>query len=224
MNKSLVWYASYGSNPCRERFLLYIQGGTLARTDRTYEGCRDKTPPKADRPLTINHELFFAGRSKHWQGGARAFIRSERGVETTLGRMYLITDEQFDQVIRQERGMGTEGPRLCPDLTFMTQHKECFLNPDDPSRPSSTDRRTTYGRILNLGTEDSFPVLTFTAVGPDNEITPRAPSRQYLQAIARGMRETFPHMTTQQICDYYLSKAGVRGLIDPRELLRWLGE
>ncbi|MCI0724916.1 MAG: hypothetical protein L0338_39025 [Acidobacteria bacterium] len=126
ISESLVWYASYGSNLFRPRFLLYIQGGTVEVTRRGYEGCRDKTPPRADRPLTIDHELFFAGRSEHWQG-AMAFIKPERGVETTLGRMYLITDEQFNQVVRQERGMVTQGRRLCPDLTFMARHKECFM-------------------------------------------------------------------------------------------------
>jgi hypothetical protein len=42
---SHVIYAAYGSNLLKERFLVYIKGGTFMGIH--YEGCRDKTEPES---------------------------------------------------------------------------------------------------------------------------------------------------------------------------------
>lgn len=223
MNPQFVWYASYGSNLYLERFLKYIEGGKLEAPEREYTGCVDKTHPRQSRSLIICHELFFACRSPLWNA-AMAFVRQAESNSRTFGRMYLITDEQFDQVVRQERGMTAAGPRLCPDLSYMAEHPMCYLNRQDPSRPSPTDRQCSYGMILNLGAEEGHPILTFTAVGPDAEIVTRAPSREYIQFITHGIRETFPDVTLEQIRAYFLECDGVRGRISAEELVRWLGD
>ena len=57
----LVWYVAYGSNLSRARLQEYLDRGP------------DPSPPRDDRPLTIGHPLFFAGRSKVWTGG-RAYV------------------------------------------------------------------------------------------------------------------------------------------------------
>lgn len=223
MNPQLVWYVSYGSNLCLDRFLRYIEGGNLSGTNRRYPGCRDKTHPRQSRALTIRHELFFACRSTLWNA-AMGFVREAVSQSDVFGRMYLITDEQFDQVVRQERGLQAEGPRLCPDLNYMASHEKCYLNRSDPSIPSPADSKCSYGLILNLGAADGHPILTFTAVGPDAELIPRAPSRDYLRFIARGIREAFPDATTEQICSYFLECDGVRSNISREELNCWLAE
>jgi hypothetical protein len=146
------------------------------------------------------------------------FVRESESDCRILGRMYLITDEQFDQVVRQERGLEAEGPRLCPDLSYMASHGKCYLNRNDPAIPSPTDSKCSYGLVLNLGEDDGHPILTFTAVGPDAELIPRAPSRDYLRFIARGIRETFPAVTDQEMCAYFLNYDGVRGNISAEEL------
>jgi hypothetical protein len=56
---------------------------------RTYAGCRDKTPPCADRELKLAHQLYFAGYSNTWN--AVAFIRPTPSNATTYARMDLIT-------------------------------------------------------------------------------------------------------------------------------------
>lgn len=221
MSPQLVWYASYGSNLSLERFLKYVEGGKLVGTNRRYLGCCDKTRPRKDRLVTIRHKLFFGCRSGLWNA-AMAFVQEAESACHTYGRMYLITDEQFDQVVRQERGLSPEGPRLCPDLSYMAKHKNCYLNREDPTKPLATDKPCSYGLILNLGEEDGYPILTFTAVGPDNEITPRAPSRAYVEFIARGIRETSPEVATVEIVRYFLSCDGVRDFISQEEIKEWL--
>jgi hypothetical protein len=67
----LVWYASYGSNLNRARFMAYIEGGTVAGNDVVYEGCTDITAPRDDISLELPQSLYFAGWSHRAWGGPR---------------------------------------------------------------------------------------------------------------------------------------------------------
>lgn len=97
--QTFVWYACYGSNLCKERFLWYIQGGG----PKNNYGCQDKTLPVVDRPYIINHELYFANQSRTWSNGGVAFLKTERNEKAyTLGRAYLITAAQFEDIKKQE--------------------------------------------------------------------------------------------------------------------------
>jgi|ADGO01.1.fsa_nt_gi hypothetical protein len=55
-----VWYASYGSNTLPGRFYYYIEGGLFPCNSILYEGCRDKSLPLDEKPITIPHSLYFA--------------------------------------------------------------------------------------------------------------------------------------------------------------------
>jgi hypothetical protein len=103
MNDKYVWYACYGSNLNKERFLCYIQGGVCHYNGKYFSGCIDKSMPLMDKPITIPHKLYFANNSGSWEGCGVAFIDPRRdSLEVTLGRMYLITAEQFAEVREQE--------------------------------------------------------------------------------------------------------------------------
>ena len=222
MNSRLVWYAAYGSNLCHERFLCYIQGGTPPGSKRTYVGCDDKSLPRDTRSSRIPHRLFFAGTARGWSNKAMAFIQSGRGGQS-YGRMYLITFSQFDQLIQQEQGRERPSATpICPPLSYITAANFCFTNPTNPTVPIDPKMKLRYGKILNLGAEGDYPVLTFTAVGPDAEIKTSAPSREYLQTIAGGIRETFPDVSPEQMCRYFLECDGVKNNISAEDLNKWL--
>ncbi len=72
-----VWYAGYGSNLCEERFLCYIKGGKFRWGGRKSSGCDDKTLPEEKGRITIPFPLYFAERSRGWQGGGVAFSARE---------------------------------------------------------------------------------------------------------------------------------------------------
>jgi hypothetical protein len=102
-NKKYVWYACYGSNLLRERFMLYIQGGFSKFNNGNYVPCNDKSAPLEDKPISIPYELYFGNSSKKWEGGGVAFLKPERKDNIkTLGRMYLITEEKFKEINIQE--------------------------------------------------------------------------------------------------------------------------
>ena len=122
-----VWYACYGANISREYFL-----------NRYINSCSDPTPPLASGSITIPYELYFARRSPRWDDRGVAFLDPVKNLATaTLGRMYLITEEQFYQVQSKEGiawynhtiDLGEEDG--CRILTFTHSFKQT------PNKPGS---------------------------------------------------------------------------------------
>ena len=119
--KDLVWYASYGSNLKKSRFMCYIQGGNPEGTTKIYEGCNNKQPPRKDKSIIIPHELYFSKQSSTWENKGVAFITIKRNESSiTYGRMYLITKQQFMEVVRQENG-------ICPNDSSININFETYL-------------------------------------------------------------------------------------------------
>jgi gamma-glutamylcyclotransferase (GGCT)/AIG2-like uncharacterized protein YtfP len=96
-----VWYASYGSNLLYERFVTYIKGGECKFNGANYPGCRDKSLPKDSRPITIPYKMYYGNKSSSWGIGGVSFLDIEVKGQA-LGRMYLITRNQLEDISRQE--------------------------------------------------------------------------------------------------------------------------
>lgn len=186
-----IWYASYGSNLLLKRFSCYIAGGTPQGAQRDYAGCTDKTLPEANKPITIPAELYFARKSKTWHGGGVAFIEpTSKLTSKTLGRMYLITAEQFTEVVKQEIRLTED---LYIDLDELVEKGFLILN-----------EHSWYNKLLFLGYEDGYPILTFTNKNYlKNEIN--APNEYYVKMISEGLKETYG-MTEIEVEEYLLGK------------------
>lgn len=105
----LVWYAAYGSNLLRARFLCYLEGGAPAPGMPVQRGAADPAPPRDERAVTLPFERYFGQHAEAW-GGAVAFLDPlTRG--DTPGRAYLLTEEQFSDVLAQENGWPDRAPR-----------------------------------------------------------------------------------------------------------------
>ena len=189
--KHHLWYASYGSNLLFSRFMCYINGGTPEGSSKRCEGCSDRSPPQDRRPITIPHELYFARESRSWGGKGVAFIKSQKEDRIkTLGRRYLITKEQFIQVVRQENGRLPDNPRISIDFEETIAHGQSMINGG------------WYSRVIYLGEEDDYPILTFTGFWDDDAICPNKPCEAYRETIAMGLRETYPKKSPEEIMDY----------------------
>ena len=194
--KDLVWYASYGSNLLYDRFMCYIKGGYCKENDRYYEGCTDKTEPEYKRSIPIHHELYFAKNSPSWDDKGVAFIKSRRDEKAlTHGRMYLITREQFTQVVRQENKKSPSYSGITIDFEKTIAQGQSMIN------------EGWYRRVICLGKEDGYPIFTFTGYGEDGVIETNKPCEEYRKTIERGLKETYLGMTDEEIMDY-LRKAG----------------
>lgn len=184
----LVWYVAYGSNLLLERLACYMLGGKPPGATRSMAGARDPSPPLAEGAQFLPHRLYFARNSRTWQGGGVAFVDPEPDPAVqTLGRRYLITREQFEDLLRQEN----VEPELDLPATWTAagRHRVCA---------------GWYGEVLGLGEFDGHPLLTCTnpeglAGSPVNQ-----PSKPYLQCVIAGLRQTFA-----------LNQKGVRRYLEP---------
>ena len=80
-----VWYAAYGSNINKSRFMEYI------------ERCSDKTPPVKEEQFIFPHPIYFANRSRNWDYKGVAFLDIEQQGKA-YGKLYLVTEEQLEQI------------------------------------------------------------------------------------------------------------------------------
>lgn len=96
LENGYVWYACYGSNINRERFMLYI------------DACADTTPPAEDRPFRFEHSIYFAKATARWDNGGKAFL-DDTCPGSAYGRIYKITARQFEEVKSREGVDYTKG-------------------------------------------------------------------------------------------------------------------
>ncbi len=198
-----IWYACYGSNIRKGRFLCYINGGTPPGAVRNFTGCSDKSEPKESRKISIRHEMYFAKESVTWNGGGICFLKVEEDPQVeTFGRTYLITSGQFIDLVKQEL-IAEENI----EIDFEKLVKEGSYTCMEGGR---------YGELLYLGELEGRPVVTFTSkVFLKDEINP--PNAAYLSTIIAGLLEIYDFKKSQLI-EYFQNKPGIRGQAIENEL------
>lgn len=187
-----------------DRFNCYIKGGIPQGTNRYFEGCRDKSFPIAQSSLIINRELFFAKESNTWNKGGVCFLSNQLSDEqTTKCFMYLITEEQFIDVVNQENEN-----LILQDFDF-----EACMN----TGSTIIENNLWYDKILLLGYQDEKPIFTFTN---QNSLTSEInkPSLSYLNVIIHGL-VTSLKMAPKDIVDYLQPKKGITGMISESEIM-----
>ncbi len=198
MKKNYCWYTSFGSNMLKERFYSYILGGKSSITGTYYHGCRDKTLPLENRGCFLNHPLYFSRNSRTWENGGVAFIdiKTNSSVKTPA-RSYLITKDQFADILCQENGRDPGEHKM--DINFNDIVKKGFL---------SLKNLTWYNTILFTGLEKGIHSFTFTG-SPKNDTGYSEPGDLYLTTIIRGMIETFD-FTDKEIIGYLKNAEGIK--------------
>lgn len=207
-----IRYTSYGSNISEERFLTYIKGGKLAGSEKIYEGCRDKNLPIEDNQVFICSEIYFAQESKTWDNGGVAFIRNAFSDDVqTFGREYLITTEQFEDIVKQENGKRT-AENISIDYDAAIQHGQGAI--DDVS---------WYNALVYLGEdEDGIPAFTFTHKEDYTNFV--KPCVRYLQCIISGIKELYTNYTDEEILMNFKDRGGIKSRYTDEELLKIIAE
>lgn len=100
-----VWYACYGSNINKERFMKYIKGDQTSINERKRRGCKDKSDPIDEKPYIIKHPIYFSNNSGTWGNRGVAFLDTTKNANC-YGKIYLISMEQFDEIQYQEGNQG----------------------------------------------------------------------------------------------------------------------
>ena len=185
-----VWYAAYGSNLSRDRFLTYLQGGRSAGASRSYRGARDPSLPTAERAFTMPGQVFFGWESPTWGGGIAFYDADTEG--SVLARAYRVSEQQFADVAAQE--MHRE-PGEDLDLSHVLERARHELGPG------------RYETLHLVGELDGDPVLTFTATHA-LVLQRNPPSAAYLRTVAHGLVETHG-VDADQVVAYLLLCPGV---------------
>jgi|SRR5690625_926565 len=201
-----IWYVSYGSNLCETRFSCYIEGGMPEGSDKTERGCLNQTLPKRTEKAELPYALYFMKEKSKWGKGGVAFIdhKKEDRKTTTIARKYLITDEQFREVVEQENNVDT--------LSLPVQE---IMDKGYIDLTSGW-----YGRVLYLGEAEGSPMFTFTSSRPMGEYDFTIPPPTYLSMISRGLKEV--GMRREEIVEYFIGKPGIKGNFTSDSLYQYI--
>lgn len=193
--KEYVWYVCYGSNLSRERFLAYIEGGKIKGSYIKEKGCRDKTPPIKEKNIIINNELYFSSKSLKWDNKGVAFVNPNSNPNIkTLAKAYLVTMEQFIDVTNQENGNILKSKEIKKAVKSSLRLGKANIN-----------HTSKYGKILYLGQDEDYPMLTFTSLKIEEPISP---SSSYLRMISNGLKDSYG-LSMEEICNYFSKAKGV---------------
>jgi hypothetical protein len=201
----LVWYVSYGSNLHRARFLSYLEGGLMPGGRRADTGCRDPSPPLADEALHLRYPLYFSGESRVWGGGV-AFLdhgeRADADAGPTYARGYVITGEQFEDLVAQE----SKRAHASVDWAALRTDGRATVGPG------------RYDALVVVGDRDGVPMITFTHPAPLAANVTAAPVIGYLHMLAEGLRDCHG-LPDAEIAAYLCSHPGAVEAWDPEALL-----
>jgi len=205
MNKNnYVWYACYGSNLNEERFLCYIKGGQPKNSTRIELGCSDKTLPISNSTYKLNRPLYFAKNAPHWNNGGAGFIGLKSDENNyTLSRKYLITKQQFVELVNQENK--TTGINIDFEEIINLKSKNIFDG--------------KYGNLLYLESIEDIPVFSFTIKEKMGDSEFVKPDEIYLKTIIAGLKEIY-YLSNIEYVEYFLTKPGIKENFTKQELLQ----
>lgn len=186
-----VWYASYGSNLCKARFLCYIEGGQVEGMHRSCPGSMDKTPPKEIMRKAVSHRMFFGrDHTLTWGPGGVAFLHpGSNAADKSYITMYRITLEQFNDVLHQENFLTNDMSSPFFDAGDLENIRT------NQCAPVDANKLGWYKNIVYLGDERGIPIITMTCKLSDVENfksgkeAVRAPSFEYMDTLIKGLLE-----------------------------------
>ncbi|XP_021615656.1 histone deacetylase 5 isoform X2 [Manihot esculenta] len=196
LSKMEIWYATYGSNMWKRRFLCYIQGGQVDGMRKPCPGSMDKNPPKEILWKTFSRRLFFGREStRTWGPGGVAFLNPETSVdEKTYICMYRITLEQFNDVLFQENIALQENVSSC-EMGSPAFHLADLESVEKHGSMSLEVFKGWYHNVVYLGKEQDIPILTMTCSLSDVErfksgkVPLCAPCKEYANTLIQGLIE-----------------------------------
>lgn len=172
-----VWYVSYGSNMSAARLACYLRGGRPPGGSRSNPGARDRTLPTRSVPVDLPGTTYFAGESPQWGGGVAFYDHHVPGF--TAARGYLVTRGQLVDIAAQEM---YRSPRPADPL------EQVLLEPLPGGRHTIGSGR--YETLIEVGSLEGRPMLTFTAPEGVDAYERTSPSPSYRAMLLDGLRES----------------------------------
>lgn len=159
--------------------VFYVCYGSNMSEWRFREYLRDKDRPLTSYRVNLPRDVYYAGHNSRWGGGV-AFLNVEKFTAKKIYRAYDLNLNEFENLFSRENGF-VDGP-MPWDTIFsqpITDVKGAYF----------------YGRVVNLGTIDGTPALTFTSdddydtmLKYTSWISP--PGQKYIDVMNNGRLET----------------------------------
>ncbi|KAJ4960312.1 hypothetical protein NE237_020222 [Protea cynaroides] len=186
-----IWYACYGSNMWKQRFLCYIEGGQVEGMHKQCFGSMDKSPPKETMWKTVPHRLFFGhSHTSTWGAGGVAFLHPESNMhERAYMCLYKITLEQLNDLLLQEN---------CPSQHMISPLFDlCALDSVVTNKSVLLEgvKGEWYSNVVFVGKEGDLPIMTMTCPishienFKSGKFPMHAPCKEYANTLARGLIE-----------------------------------
>ena len=158
MSKKYVWYVAYGANMLKERLMTLISGGEFRGIKRSYDVCSDTSPPKDDKTILIPHGLYFGNTAKDWSNQGIAFIDKKMSNSVSLGRAYLISEEQYNHIQKQEIKSDTLMKWYGDKITIQTANEKypIWIQTQDLSFRNIYEPSADYVDIMLEGICESY--------------------------------------------------------------------
>ena len=166
---------------------------------RYIDRCTDKTPPKASEPHQFPFDIYFAGRSRIWNGGGTAFLDdSKKGF--AFGRIYKISGRQFDEIQQKEGANYTKRVYLgkkdnLPIYTFTAERNDrqiLFCLRTSEHGVSLQDLADCAGCTLTAARESAKKMRDLRLIRQDSrsiQAGSRASDREAVYYTEREMRD-----------------------------------
>lgn len=171
-----LWYVSYGSNMSAARFACYLEGGRPPGGSRTNPGACDPRPPGRDEPVDLPGAVYFAGDSPQWGGGVAFYDHETPG--PSAARAYLVTSQQFADIAAQEMH------RLPDPGDPLVEVVLGGLGGDGERHHVGPGH---YETLVEVGTLDGYPMLTFTSPHGRDGVPHTAPAPAYVATLVSGL-------------------------------------
>ena len=158
------------------RFACYLEGGCPPGGSHTNPGAHDPRPPGRDVPVDLPGSVYFAGDSLQWGGGVAFYDHETPG--PSAARAYLVTAQQFADIAAQEMH------RLPDPGDPLVEVVLGGLGGDGERHHVGPGR---YETLVQVGTLDGFPMLTFTSPHGCDGVPHTAPAAAYAAMLASGL-------------------------------------
>lgn len=122
---------------------MVLRRGALENVTDASE--KEATQLSPDRYRSILKSILPANPRRGEMGALLLFATAQSG-GLTLGRMYLITDEQFNDVVMQGNDKTPDGSRFVPAFNQLVSQSQ-----------SNLSDKLWYGKLLNIGSEGGCP-------------------------------------------------------------------
>ena len=176
-----LWYLAYGSNMLASRLRAYLEGSDSGPYG-SHRGASDPASPAGDRPVRLNHGVYFAGQSVRWRGPV-AFLELVPGKGLSFGRAYLLRWSQALAIISQENG--DKVTLSLGELPLVGGYIELPTN-------------GKYNAVLRLDDYSSVPMIALTT---SRNLPKGTPTIDYVAAMRQGLLE-LKSMSEEEIGQY----------------------